>query len=281
MKRHMGTTIDHKAGVIRHLKIFDCASLADRRSAKAAIPQYQGAQVAAGFGWLEAVVCEADGLYGDLHYLTSHHLTPQVLELVSRSPFDLAIGRANRGGFALVTRQKDVLESRKENNVSKKVKPAVTRRALPGNSDAGHGSTISGSDLWGYFIAKVKSIFCNQTLSGPDRASRITKAAKAILAAEASLPATTVSESVHQDLWQRAISTGLDARAPSRAANRVRRPGSPSVDVLEARGGRSHRSPGTSAEHLRNVVAKADPAVTRDTAVCFSLQASTARDTSI
>jgi hypothetical protein len=189
-------TVDRKAGVLRHLKIQAAVTRADREAARAACRFWEGVAVNPGdgspdVGWIQHVVLESDGLYGDLHYLKSHPLAELVLEVASRAPRRIKLKRVAGTSRAELVVPQTALESspRKETRTVKKKKPQPTSGDRP-TDIAGMvipetpEPTASGSGLFAYFAARVKSIFTNRGRSGADRAAAIGKAAKVILAAQ-------------------------------------------------------------------------------------------------
>ena len=78
------------------------------------------------WGWLESITDEADGVYGDLHYLETHQYTPQLLELAERNPRQFGLSH-NADVVGYREGRKEVIESvEKVRSVDVVQRPATT-----------------------------------------------------------------------------------------------------------------------------------------------------------
>lgn len=141
-----GAKVDRENKVIRHVKILGKDSRNQREYTSGARTEaaahYEGMTVNLNhptkeaikrsrgieekWGWLEGITDEADGVYGDLHYLEAHQYTPQLLELAERNPKQFGLSHnADCAGHRMG--RKEVIESvPKVRSVDVVQRPATT-----------------------------------------------------------------------------------------------------------------------------------------------------------
>lgn len=113
-------TVDRDAGIIRRVKVLARTSRNGREYSDRALNEaarlYAGIgvnlnhpdrrethlerPVEAGFGWLEAVEVEADGVYADLHFLKSHPQAAVIVEAAERNPQRFGLSHNAEGKVA-------------------------------------------------------------------------------------------------------------------------------------------------------------------------------------
>lgn len=107
--------VDTEAKVLRGVKILSHESEHGYRyteeAMRKALPLYEGVpanidhieesgqrrRLAERFGWIAKPRLEADGVYGDLHYLESNQYTPMILEAAARNPLLIALSHHAEG----------------------------------------------------------------------------------------------------------------------------------------------------------------------------------------
>lgn len=138
--------VDRANKVIRHVKILgrdsrnqreytsgartEAAALYDGMTVNLNHPDKTAVKKSRGieekWGWLESITDEADGVYGDLHYLEAHQYTPQLLELAERNPKQFGLSH-NADVVGHRAGRKEVIESvEKVRSVDVVQRPATT-----------------------------------------------------------------------------------------------------------------------------------------------------------
>ena len=182
------------------------------------------------WGWLENVSNEADGVYGDLHYLDRHQYTPQLLELAERNPKQFGLSHnADCAGHRVG--RKEVIESvEKVRSVDVVQRPATTNSLfestvveMDGMSDMGEipdmgPSAVETDDA--ATLAAIQDVINDASLTADEQIASISEILAGITAEAAPVQESYSGRSTARSVLEavRPDSKGFAARVRGTAA---------------------------------------------------------------
>lgn len=183
--------VDRDAGVIRGVKILGRMSANGREYSAPALRQaarcYEGLgvnmnhpdrgqphlerPVQDGFGWLESVRVESDGVYGDLHFLKSHAMAGPICEAAERRPDRFGLSH-NATGNVVERQGKRIVESIEQvRSVDIVQRPATTHGLFESESatpDSPRTTESDESNETSEFRSAARALLDNQSTSLPE-----------------------------------------------------------------------------------------------------------------